>query len=455
MAERKSGPVKPPVIDLTARPAEPEKSAAAAASIASSASPKAAEAKAAEAKAADAKAADARPAEASKPSESQKPAGETAVPPARPERRRGAGLALGISGAIGGAVIATAVCYGLATAGLWPVPASDVDARIAALQSGLADSQKSTAVNTSALAALNTRVGGLESDFAAKLAAASDALAKVQQALGQLQAAKPQPSDLAPVEAEVKALSSRLDAVAAGASSADAGAIAANLASLQQTVSGLAEKLATLDSRGTATDAALGSLKAELASAKAAIDQAASAPSPKAIASAMQLPLLISALEADFAAGRPYAGDLDALKSAVPEAHVPASVSDFAANGLPAPGELSRRFEAAMPDIFAARPPATDSSWQGQATDWLKGLLALRPQGESAGDAPDAVLSRLEAAVGRHDFADAAKLLGQLPPGMQQAAGDVAAQIRALADADSFIAALRSTALAPASGVSK
>ena len=441
MAERKSGPVKPPVIDLTARPAEPEKPTP---------SPSSSSGKPGESKPADSKTA-----ETSKPTESPKPAEPKPPSPDLGAARAGNPWGAGIGGAIGGAVIATAVCYGLATAGLWPVSTANLESRVSAVQAALDQSQKTTAANTSALAAVNIRLAGLESDFAAKLAAASDTLNQMQMTLGKLQTAKPPAADLGPIEGEVKALSTRLDAVAAGASSADAGAIAANLATLQQTVTGLSDKLAALDTHGMATDTALASLKAELASAKSAIDQAAAAPSPKAIASAMQLPLLISALEADFAAGRPYGGDLDKLKAAMPEARIPAAVSDFATSGLPAPDELARRFEAAMPQMFGARPTATDSSWQGQAADWLRGVLALRPQGELSGDTPEAVLSRLEGAVNRHDFAGAAKLLDQLPPGMQQAAGELAAQVRALADADAFISGLRTTALAPAAGGSK
>ena len=482
MAERKSGPVKPPVIDLTARPAEPGKPAAAESGKPAStaagtrqadktAAPKAApdarpaatapvqpesrpieakpvEADAAEAKPADAKPADAGPSDAG-PAEPAKPAAP-AAPAVAP--RRGSSWGAGIGGAIGGTVAATAICYGLAVAGFWPSSTADLDARMTALQAGLQQNQKDTAANASALTDVSGHLTSMGSDAAARLAAAADGVAKLQQSVAQLQAAKPATSDLAPLEAEVKALSSRLDAVAAGASSADAGAIAANLATLQQTVSGLADKLQALETHGTATDAALTGLKDQLAAAKSAIDQAAAAPSPKAIASAMQLPLLISALEADFTAGRPYADDLGKLKAAVPEARIPAAVTDFAAAGLPAPGELTQRLEAVMPDMLGVRPPSTDSSWQGQAMDWFKGVMAIRPQGEQSGNGPDAVLSQLSAAVDRHDFAGAAKLLGQLPAPMQQAAGDVAAQIRALADADGFIAGLRTSALAPAAG---
>jgi len=440
MAERKSGPVKPPIIDLTARPAEPAMPEAVTEPIGEPVEP-------AQETELPAEPEPARKVESPKSSDS----GPASSPPRRPS---GSAWVPAAGGAVAGAVIAVVVCYGLAYSALWP-SGGDTGTRIDQLQARLADAEKSETTGAASLGALSTRLGALETDFAAKLSAASGTLAAMQQSLDKLQQNKPASVDLSPLEAQVKTLSARLDAVAAGASSADAGALAANLSTVQQTIADLSAKLAALDTRAGATDTAITSLKGEFDTAKSAIEQAASAPSPKTIASAMQLPLLISALEADFAAGRPYAADLNTLTAAVPEAHVPASLSDAAAAGLPAPEQLAQQFEAAMPAMLGARPAGTDSSWQGQMSDWVKNVLALRPEGEVGGDGPDAVLSRLEAAVNRHDFAAATTLLGQLPPPMQQAAGDTTAKIRGLADADNFVAGLRKAALAPAAGAQK
>lgn len=435
MAERKSGPVKPPIIDLTARPADSAKPEAATDPIGEPA----------EAARETELPPEPQPLRQPEPSKSPDP------PPPPSSRSTSAAWVPAAAGAIAGAVIAVAVCYGLAYSGLWP-SGGDTGTRIDQLQARLTETEKYETTGTASLAAANTRLGALETDFAAKLSAASGTLTDMQQRLAKLQQDKPASVDLSPLETQVKTLTSRLDAVAAGASSADAGALAANLASVQQSVADLGTKLAALDTHAGATDTAITSLKRELDTAKSAIEQAAGAPSPKTIASAMQLPLLISALEADFAAGRPYAADLTTLTAALPEAHVPASVSDAAAAGLPAPDQLAQQFEAVMPAMLGARPAGTDSSWQGQMSDWLKNMLAVRPQGEISGDGPDALLSRVEAAVNRHDFATATALLGQLPPPMQQAAGDTATKLRTLADAASFVAGLRKTALAPAAG---
>lgn len=448
MAERKSGPVKPPVIDLKARPAETSAATAEAKaaakpteSLKSAESPKAAESpKPAPAKPQEA----AHPEVAAKQPEPAKPGVEakpTFVAPATPGGTTPWMPA--VAGGIGGALLATAVCYGLAYAGLWP--ASSGAARLDQLEQRLAQSEKAGAGNLTALADINTRLAGLESDFAARLAAASSALDAVKASIAKAQPA----ADLAPLNAQLKTLSGRLDAIAAGASSADAGAIAANLATVQKGLSDLSDKVAALDTRAGATDSELQNLKSGLDSAQAAIAAAAKAPSAAAIATTMQLPLLLSILESDFAAGRPFATDLQNVQAALPDAKIPASVASAASTGLPQPDALVQRFEAVLPDILGARPPTGDASWQGQIADWVKNTLALRQAGEAEGTTPDAIASRLEGAVNRHDFPAAAKLLAQLPEPMRTAAGDTGTGIVALADAQTLVADLRAKALAP------
>ncbi|HVW91694.1 MAG TPA: hypothetical protein VHB74_03720 [Devosia sp.] len=445
MAERKSGPVKPPVIDLTARPAGEEASAAG-----KPAEPAPEQAEAGKLAAKPEAKPDAKPEAAKEPPAGRaKPpgagtgtgpaAGATAAPggrrPVDPWRA-------GLAGGVGGAIVAIAVCYGLAAAGYWPSAATPPDPT---LTTRLDQSDKS-------IADLDARLTSLQTDSADKLNSLASALQGVQDSVAKLQTASAPAPDLGPIRDQLKTLSSRLDAVAAGASSADAGALAANVASLQQNSTVTQQKFTTLDGQVRDLADAVASLKSELDAAKGQIAQAAAAPSKQAIASALQLPLLISALEADFAAGRPYQADLSALTKALPEAHVPASVSDAAATGLPAPGDLAAAFEARMPAMIAALPPSTDTSLTGQLGDWVRNVFAVRRQAPEAGDSPEARLSQAEAAVGRHDFAGAVKLIDQLPDRVKAAGGEVIDQLKAAAEADSFIAGLRQTALAPASG---
>jgi len=464
MAERKPGPVKPPVIDLTARPAEAAKpSASATQTPQAKASPKAIETpKVAPTAEATAKEREGTATDASKPASSTAATSSTAekggsstesarqqpTSPPRPadslKARPPVGLWPMAGAGLGGAIIAIAICYGLAQAGLWPAGPT-----VTTIDQRLTQAEQANSAAGAKLAQLSTRLDTLQSDVAAKLATANSTLASMQTSLKALQAPS---ADLAGIQNQVKTLSSRLDAIAAGASSADAGALAANLATAQQNLAALSQKVDSLANRASATDTAVTALKSDLASAKAAIDKAAAAPSPQQIAAAMQLPILISAVDADFSAGRPYADDLKALKAAIPEMAIPATIASAATSGLPAAAEVVANFEAKMPDMIAAEPGSSAAGWQGQIADWARGVLALRRQGAEQGNGPDAMLSQLEAAVSRHDFASAAALLGKLPQPMQKAAGDAGRQILTLADADAFIGSLRQTALKPVAG---
>ena len=84
---------------------------------------------------------------------------------------------------------------------------------------------------------------------------------------------------------------------------------------------------------------------------------------------------------------------------------------------------------------------------RARGVDDLPGLLQAS---EEEGDTPDAVVSRLEGAVTRHDYIGATQLLGQLPAPMQQAAAPVAPDIAAHAAADQLVADLRTRALGAA-----
>jgi hypothetical protein len=140
--------------------------------------------------------------------------------------------------------------------------------------------------------------------------------------------------------------------------------------------------------------------------------------------------------------GRPFATELAA--AARPGISVPAELQARASVGLAQPEALAQRFATRVPEMLAAQPAPTGEGWQDQAVDWVKALLAVRPSGEVTGDSPEAVMSRLEAAVARHDFSEAARLLDQLPPAMKAAAGDVAMDVSQWAGANALVAQLRS-----------
>jgi len=401
-AETKSGPVKPPVLDLKPNPApkKPEPKPAAAAKPEVKDAPKAEQ----------------KPAEKPADKIAEKPAPSfTAAKPAETT----SGFPIGAT--LAGGVLGLVAAYGLAFAGLWPTPpapAATPDPRVATLASSVPELQTVTQTTQSELATLNQRVADLEG--AAPVPSAEAAA----------------PVDFGPIESEVASLSERLDALsAAPADTADLDTLRSDLAAIGSRIDELAARVGT-------AEAGLRTLDTTVSETSAALST-----QPSDIGAVLQLPLILSGLETAFATGRPFANELATLRSASPEADIPAAIANSASSGLPRPDQIARRFEEVLPDMLAGTPSNPDAQWQDGALDWFRSAIALRPTGEIEGDTPEAVMSRLEGAVARRDFATAETLLGQLPAPMVTAARDVPALIANQAEAARFLDALRASAL--------
>ncbi|WP_332687936.1 COG4223 family protein [Devosia sp.] len=383
--EAKSGAVKPPVLDLKAR----ETGASASADKP-------------EPKPADT-AATAKPKLAEKP----------VMPPAS---RSGFPLVA----TLGGGVLGLAAAYGLAWFGLWPTtpaPAPAADPRLASFATAIPELETVTQTTQAELATLNQRIGALET---AEPAAA--AIAAV-------------PVDLSTIEADIAALTQRIESVSAPAADAGIDALRADLAGLGTRLDELAARLGTAEAGLRDLDTTVTETSATLAS------------QPDDIGAVLQLPLILSGFETAFATGRPYETELSALRAAVPTAAIPTTIANQAASGLTRPDIIAGRFAEVLPAMLAGRPVDPTAQWQDGALDWFRSAVALRPTGEIEGENPEAVMSRLEGAVARRDFASAETLLASLPAPMLAAGGDVPALIATQAEAARFLDALRASAL--------
>lgn len=349
--------------------------------------------------------------------------------------------------AIGGAVLGMGLTYLLAS---WiALPSS---------QPAIADPAPLLAEHDERIGTLERRfttlegtVGGLEGRLQATIAELDAGLAELRGSIAEVRAAIPSGEvDLSGIESELRALQGRMEAVAAGASSADADALAQSLVGIERSLASMTARVGRLDRQVAAADGAIATVAADLATLKAAVAAQNQSIGGAEIGPAVKLPLVVSGLEAAFAAGRPYAAELQSLTNILPDLVVPGPVRAAAATGLARPDDLANRFFAALPGILSGRTAAPSGDWTSNALEWAKALLALRPAEEMAGDTPEAVVSRLEAAVERRDFVAADALLSRLPEPMRAAAGALAGELAAHAEAANFIAALRAQALAPA-----
>lgn len=402
--ETKSGAVKPPVLDLKAREtvsSKPEPTPAATVTAKPEPIPAASKPVPPETK----------PASSERPKPADKP-----LTPAR------AGFP--VAATVAGGVMGLAAAYGLAWAGLWPstpAPAAVADPRLASFATAIPELETVTQTTQSELAALNQRIGALEQAEPATTTAAAEAAA---------------PVDLTPLQTELSGLAERVDALAnapAAQNSADV---------LRTELAAFATRIDELSARVGTTEAGLRTLDSTVSETTATL-----ANQPSDIGAVLQLPLILSGFETAFATGRPYATELAALRAATPDAEIPTAIANSAETGLPRPDVIARRFAEVLPAMMAGKPGNPDAQWQDGAMDWFRSAIALRPTGEIDGDTPEAVVSRLEGAVARRDFAAAETLLGSLPAPMLAAGGDVPALIATQAEASRFLDTLRSSAL--------
>lgn len=465
MADRKSGPVKPPVIDLTARdatravaegekPAERRAATKPSAKSRSSAStaeaaPTQADSAAEAARPADAAAASQSQAAAgtAKPAEAPRPTAQTPPPP-RPQARLAMPWSAISIAAVAGALAGTGLTYLLAS---WISLPSNVPV--------IADPAPQLVEQAERLSGLEERFAAVEEasmdtqvSLDATITQLDTGFTELRQSLTDLRTAIPTAPavDLSGMEAELRTLEGRVEAIAAGASSADADALAQSLVGIEQSLATLTTRMSEIDKQFAATDTAIEALSADLGAAKAAIAAQNQSIGGANIGPAVKLPLVVSGLETAFATGRPYAVELDSLTTILPDLSIPAAVEAAAEKGLARPDELASRFAAVLPNILSGRIGAPTGDWSRDALEWAKALLALRPAGEIEGNTPEAVISRLEAAMERRDFVAGSALLAQLPEPMRLAAGPLAGEIATHAEAASFIAGLRAQALAPA-----
>lgn len=396
-AEGKSGAVKPPVLDLKAREAKPEVKAE------SKPAPKPESARL-----------------ETKPEAKDTPKPSPATAPAFTPAPKS--TAFPWAATLAGGVVGLVAAYGIALAGFWPgptAPTAPADPRLNQFASAIPELETVTQTTQAELAALNQRVGTLESaePTAAPAAAAAD------------------PVDLTTIEADIAALTSRLDSLPAAPDATEIEGLRTDLAALGSRIDELGARVGTAEAGLRTLDTTVSETTATLAT------------QPTDIGAVLQLPLILSGFETAFSTGRPYATELAALRAAAPDASIPTAIANSADSGLTRPDIIASRFAEVLPAMLAGKPADPNAQWQDGALDWFASAIALRPTGEIEGDGPDAVMSRLEGAVARRDFVTAETLVASLPAPMQAAGGDVPALIASQAEASRFLDALRANAL--------
>jgi hypothetical protein len=461
-AETRTGPVKPPVLDLKARPGDSDTGSGSSGTTTG------------------------RTQAGAAPKPSPAAAARDAAAAARPVAASGARTGATVGATIGGGLLGLAAAYGLAFAGLWPTPDQPApapapeDPRLAQFASAIPELETVTQTTQAELAALHGRIADLEAAEPPAPAPAAEPvdLSPIETQIAELQtridalAATPAPAapaPNAPVTAEAPAAAApAIDPAALDALRTDLAGLTTRvdqLSTLPQQVEQLAslpEQVAELETLPAQVDqlnglpprvdelaARLGTTEANLRNLDTAVAQttATLAGQPEDIGAVLQLPLILSGLETAFSTGRPYEAELGALRAALPGVNIPLAIANGAATGIARPDQVAQRFNEVLPAMLAGRPADPQAGWAEGALDWLRSAIAIRPVGEREGDDPEAIVTRLEAAIARRDWAAAEPLFDQLPAPMRAAAGDVPTLVATQAEAARFIDTLRAQAL--------
>jgi hypothetical protein len=297
-----------------------------------------------------------------------------------------------------------------------PPDLSDLTSRVARLEgsmNALAEAAKEGGSVPDA-AALDAKIGDLEQRLQGKI----DSALAAQQGEST--------TDLKDLQKEVEALKAKLGALAE--------------AHLAGDTSDLAPQLTTLDQR-------IAKLEATLPELSTAIDR--SSASAKSGAAAIAFANLRNAV----AAGRPYAAELAALKSLVPDPGDLGALPGHAETGIPTVAALADTLTKLAETSAAPTPVPAQTSILDSMMASAKSAISIRRIGADAtGDEPAAVLARAEAALNQGDLAAAIKEVESLPAQERDPFAGWLADAQARASANDTLSKLESTVLVSLGG---
>lgn len=266
------------------------------------------------------------------------------------------------------------------------------------------------------VAALGTppQSGTATGDLGPAMAALGAKVAELDQGLGALKSeiAQARP-DLSPITADI-------------------GALQNHLAALQAKVEAIPPvDLAPLAARLDAVDGQLKPIVAEAQAAKnpdrvTAVRENGSAAETRAAPLAVTAQAVLRAIEA----GRPFPADLKALQSLGAAATSLAPLGAVAEAGAPTTQDLRADLAGVRDRLLAQSAPTPSGSYMDRLMAGAATLVHVRPLGSVVGDAPAAVLARMDDDLAKDDLAAALAEWQKLPEASRSVAKGLADRIR-------------------------
>lgn len=345
---------------------------------------------------------------------------------------RSSGFGAGVAGGIAAAVVLGVAGFLLLRAGILTEPQGDLGQRVATLETnvGTAASAEALGQLRQDVDGLSGRIDALAADRPADLGPRIDELQGTVAALAQ----KPAP-DLSGIEAELESLSGRISGL-----DGQLGALAATAAGLTKDVSGLPDRVAALETGSASIAAAVEALTGEIGALQAAIAEARR-PGPEVVGFAA------SNLRAALDAGRPYAAELAILAAGKVDPARIAALEPFAESGAPSGPALAERFRG-IAAAWTPDAPGAEAGFLDSLVTNARRLVTIRSHDAIEGSGPEAVASRLSAALDAGRFDEALGLWRELPKAAQDGAAPFGETLAARAAAETAAAEVGTTAAA-------
>ena len=242
---------------------------------------------------------------------------------------------------------------------------------------------------------------------------------------------------MAAVEAQTKsldgslaALGRRLDEVAATSENAakDAAQSAAQAVQSASDKTGQADRAGVQKSDFDALAGRVGALEASVKG----LSDAASHPAASGDDRAARLAVAALALDAAIARGAPYQAELAAVKALGAQQDATAPLERFAGSGVPSAATLSRQLGNLVPILRrTAEPSSGGTTFLARLEANARHLVRITPIQAPEGNAPSAVIARIEADASHADIAAALGDIAALPDAAKPAVADWADQAKA------------------------
>jgi hypothetical protein len=339
-------------------------------------------------------------------------------------------IGVGSAAALGG-VVALLLLMLLQGIGIVPSPGASAARQAADQARAATEALASVDRRLTAMQAMTDGVPALRTDTTAT----AGRVATAEQALAALAA------NVQALRTDLTALRARIEQAAPSATPADVAAIAARVGRLEAALAAGAAPTAGAPATSVPVgdDPRIAALSSRLEAAEATIGRlTTTAPVATTAGTANARTVALANLRRGVDAGRPFAAELDGVAALGPDA-VTAGLRPYAASGI-ATREALRADFSKVGDAILAATQGSDDSLFGRLVSGARGLVSVKPTAPIAGSDPPAIVSRMDAAVAKGDFATALREREALPAAGKAASADWSMKVAARIAAETLLA---------------